>query len=146
MKRLTKDAYYLTIADAASKRATCSRRSVGCVIVNADGFIISTGYNGTPPGEAHEPHWHSKEACNAIHAEVNAITNAITNAVTENFHGATAYLTLSPCMHCSRLLVEAGVKRVVFSDLHSSAPFSTTLLKNFDVQVEYQPHILYEDV
>ena len=112
-------------------------------MVHRDDYVISTGYNGPGPGEPHEPHKHSKEECKAIHAEVNALSK-VKNSM--DLVDATVYLNLSPCIPCARKMFSAGVKRVVFSDLHSTAPLATGFLQSKGIVAEYQPHILYEDV
>lgn len=90
----------------------CTRKKVGCLIVK-DGMIISDGYNGTPAGFDNscenidgETHWF------VLHAEANAILKVAKS--TNNCVDSTLYLTLSPCKDCSKLILQAGVKRVVF--------------------------------
>lgn len=110
------DDYFLSLAEAASTRATCDRLHVGCVLVRNNRQLV-TGYNGSLPGDAHcDDVGHILDAngsCIAtMHAEQNAIAQAAELGV--SVAGATAYLTDSPCRLCARLLFAAGVRRVVF--------------------------------
>lgn len=140
MKRLDLDSYFLEIAATVGKRSTCSRGQTGCVITK-DKHIIATGYNGTPSGEPHEPHKHSKEECKAIHAEINALEQA-----NYNVKGTTIYLTRSPCPTCAAKLVECGIEEVIFSDKHSTLDESMDVLLKGGILPVYKPHITYEEV
>ncbi|MCE3296796.1 MAG: deaminase [Crocinitomicaceae bacterium] len=110
------DKAYLRMAHTWAELSHCSRKKVGAIIVK-DGAIISDGYNGTPAGfnnscenEQGETHWY------VLHAEANAILKVARS--TNNCVGATLYLTLSPCKDCSKLILQAGIKRLVFSNLY----------------------------
>lgn len=111
-KKLRYDKAYLRMAKTWSELSHCGRKQVGAIIVK-DGMIISDGYNGAPSGfdnccenEAGETHWY------VLHAEANAILKVAKS--THNCNGATLYLTLSPCRDCSKLVVQSGIKRVVY--------------------------------
>jgi dCMP deaminase len=113
-KQLRYDTAYLKMAESWSQLSHCQRKKVGAIIVN-DGMIISDGYNGTPAGfdnccenELGETNWY------VLHAEANAILKVAKS--TNNCKGATLYLTLSPCKDCSKLVLQAGITRVVFKD------------------------------
>ena len=100
------------MADTWSELSHCQRKKVGAIIVK-DGMIISDGYNGTPSGfdnccenEDGDTHWF------VLHAEANAILKVAKSS--HNCKGATLYLTLSPCKDCSKLVLQAGIERVVF--------------------------------
>lgn len=132
MERIEKDMYYLKIAEQVLERSTCLRRKYGAVIVKND-EIVSTGYNGSPRGEANccdtgmcareqlgVEKGQRYELCVAIHAEDNAITSAGRSKA----NGATLYLVGKdaktneltaplPCMMCRRKIVNAGIKRVI---------------------------------
>ncbi len=112
-KQLRYDIAYLKMAKSWSELSHCTRKKVGAIIVKND-MIISDGYNGTPSGydnccENHngETYWY------VLHAEANAILKVAKS--TNNCEGATLYLTLSPCKDCSKLILQAGIKRVVYS-------------------------------
>lgn len=133
MRRVDKRAYYLGIAGEVATRSTCIRRQYGAVIVRSD-EIISTGYNGSPRGEANccdigecwredngIPHGEQYEKCVAVHAEMNAIISASRR----DMIGSTLYLVgledgkridAKPCDICRRLIVNAGIKEVVTHD------------------------------
>jgi dCMP deaminase len=106
------DKAYLRMAATWAELSHCTRKKVGAVIVK-DGMIISDGYNGTPAGFDNrcengdgDTHWY------VLHAEANAILKVAKS--TNNCVGATLYLTLSPCRDCSKLIVQAGIERVVY--------------------------------
>jgi len=122
MPRQSWDQYFLGIAGEVAKRSTCLRRQVGCVMVR-DRHVLATGYNGSPAGAPHcldvgcaregIPSGERLDLCRASHAEANAVCQAAHFG--EALSGATAYVTIRPCAGCMRLLIQAGVKRVVFS-------------------------------
>ena len=106
------DLAYLKMAQTWGQLSHCERKKVGALIVK-DRMIISDGYNGTPSGfenscedEEHYTKWY------VLHAEANAILKVA--ASTQSCKGSTLYITLSPCRECSKLIHQAGVKRVVF--------------------------------
>ncbi len=108
------DDYFLRIAEVVASRSTCPRQHVGCVIVGGR-RILSTGYNGSVPGEEHcddagceMEHGH---CVRTIHAELNAILHAAGTGVT--IGGATAYITHEPCPRCRKHLIAAGIARIV---------------------------------
>lgn len=111
-KQTRYDAAYLRMALEWGKLSHCSRKKVGALIVK-DNMIISDGYNGTPSGfpnvcedDNGETQWY------VLHAEANAILKVAKS--TQSAAGATLYLTLSPCKECSKLILQAGIKRVVY--------------------------------
>lgn len=110
------DIAYLRMALEWAKLSYCDRKQVGALIVK-DNMIISDGYNGTPSGfpnvcenDEGETHWY------VLHAEANAILKVARS--TQTAEGATLYITLSPCRDCSKLIVQAGIQRVVFHTLY----------------------------
>ena len=109
-KRL--DETYMRMAEEWSKQSHCERAQVGALIVK-DKMIISDGYNGTPSGfdnccedKNQKTYWY------VLHAEANAILK--TAKSNHNCSGATLYLTMSPCKDCSKLILQSGIKRVVY--------------------------------
>lgn len=116
------DEYFLTLANHVSTRATCGRLHAGCVIVK-DKRIISTGYNGSPPGAPHcddEGHLMIDNHCVAtVHAETNAVSNAARAGVSTM--EATAYITHTPCWNCIKNLIAAGIKRIVYGEEYPNA-------------------------
>lgn len=108
------DTAYLRLAKEWSKLSYCKRKQVGAIIVR-DRMIISDGYNGTPSGfenccedENNLTHWY------VLHAEANAILKVANS--TQSCKDATLYITLSPCKECSKLIHQAGIKRVVYHE------------------------------
>ncbi len=111
-KQLRYDKAYLRMADTWAELSHCERKKVGAIIVKDDA-IISDGYNGTPAGFDNccetgdgDTHWY------VLHAEANAILKVAKS--TNNCVGSTLYLTLSPCKDCSKLILQAGIKRLVY--------------------------------
>lgn len=124
-RRPTWDEYFMDIARLVASRSTCLRRQVGAVMVK-DKNILTTGYNGTPSGISHcavtgclrqqmnVPSGERHELCRGLHAEQNAIIQAAKHGV--NIDGATLYCTNSPCIICSKMLINAGVKQIVYRE------------------------------
>ena len=123
--RPTIDEYFYEIAKVVATRSTCLRHHVGAVIVK-DKYIISTGYNGAPSGLPHcadvgcirdvqdiASGTHA-QVCAAVHAEQNAIIQAALHGVSTT--GATLYCTLQPCVICSKMIINAGIVKVVYDE------------------------------
>ena len=113
-KQLTLDRRYLRMARIWAENSYCKRRQVGALIVK-DKSIISDGYNGTPSGFENiceDEQGVTKKY--VLHAEAKAITKVA--ASTNNCSGATVYVTASPCIECAKLIIQAGIKRVVYSE------------------------------
>jgi len=123
MNRPSWDQYFMEIARLVASRSTCLRRQVGAVMVK-DKNILTTGYNGTPSGIRHcsevgclrqqlnVPSGERHELCRGLHAEQNAIIQAAKHGV--NIDGATLYCTNSPCIICSKMLINAGIQEIVY--------------------------------
>ncbi|QSZ27035.1 cytidine/deoxycytidylate deaminase family protein [Aceticella autotrophica] len=119
------DEYFMQIVDIVKMRSTCLRKHVGAVIVK-DMHIISTGYNGAPSGLKHceetgcmreklkIPSGERHELCRGIHAEQNAIIQAALNGVSTK--DATIYVNVCPCSLCAKMLINAGIKRIVYQE------------------------------
>ena len=117
------DDYFQQIADLVKTRSTCLRRQVGAVIVK-EKRIIATGYNGAPTGVQHcdevgclreqlgIPSGQRHELCRAIHAEQNAIIQSARSGVSVD--GGTIYVTCQPCSQCAKMLINAGIVRIVY--------------------------------
>lgn len=119
--RPSNDEYFIGIADAVSKRATCERRSVGCVLTDKNHRIISTGYNSVP---TKQPHCPSEKDCGGAHAKSGDTSTCIARHAEENaiakcmdiFQIHTAYVTTKPCVGCTRFLLDTSCMRIVFKD------------------------------
>ena len=108
------DAKYLRMAKIWASNSYCKRRQVGALLVK-DNMIISDGYNGTPAGfenVCEDENGVTKPY--VLHAEANAITKVAQSG--NSAAGATLYVTASPCMECSKLIIQSGIRRVVYSD------------------------------
>ena len=130
------DYRYLKMARIWAENSYCVRRQVGALIVK-DKMIISDGYNGTPSG--------FENICEndmgvtkpyVLHAEANAITKVAKSA--NNCDGATLYVTTSPCMECSKLIIQAGIKRVVFSEKYHNTE-GLDILSKVGVELVHLP-------
>jgi dCMP deaminase len=124
-KRPDWDTYFLEIVDLVSKRSTCCRRAVGSGLVR-DHRILATGYNGAPSKLKHcldigclreqlkVPSGERHELCRGLHAEQNAVIQAALHGV--NTKGSTLYCTNHPCVICAKMIINAGVVRIVIRD------------------------------
>ncbi|MGE4287616.1 MAG: cytidine/deoxycytidylate deaminase family protein [Salinivirgaceae bacterium] len=113
-KQYLLDLRYIKMALIWAENSYCERRKVGALLVK-DRMIISDGYNGTPAGfENICEDENNKTKPYVLHAEANAITKVARS--NNSSEGATLYVTSSPCLECSKLIIQAGIKRVVFSD------------------------------
>jgi dCMP deaminase len=125
MNRPSWDEYFMEMAEVAQKRSTCLRRAVGAVIVR-DNRIMTTGYNGVPTGIQHcevrgclrdqlkVPSGQRHELCRGLHAEQNAIIQAA--YLGQSIAGGTLYCTNQPCVICAKMLINAGIKRIVIKE------------------------------
>ena len=125
MERPDNDEYFMEMAHLVAKRSTCLRRHVGAVLVK-DKRVLSTGYNGSPKGTLHcevkgcireqmnVPSGTRHELCRGVHAEQNAIIQAAYFGVSVD--GSTIYTTTYPCSMCAKILINAGIKEVVYSE------------------------------
>ena len=119
------DEYFLEIARLVSKRSTCLRRKVGALVVK-DRRILATGYNGTPSGIKHcaeteclreklkVPSGERHELCRGLHAEQNVLLQASLHGV--SLRDSTLYVTNQPCIICTKMIINAGIKEVVMTD------------------------------
>jgi len=125
MNRPDNDTYFMDMAHLISTRSTCVRRQVGAVVVK-DKRVLTTGYNGSPKGTMHceelgcirdqqnIPSGTRHELCRGVHAEQNAVIQAAYFGI--SIDGATIYTTTYPCSMCSKILINAGIKEVVYAD------------------------------
>jgi dCMP deaminase len=123
MKRPSWEEYFMDIARLVARRSTCLRRQVGAVLVK-DRNILATGYNGTPSGLRHcsevgcvrqmqnVPSGQRHELCRGLHAEQNAIIQAAKHGT--NISGSILFCTNTPCVICSKMIINAGIRQVVF--------------------------------
>lgn len=130
------DEYFLEVARTVATRATCPRASVGAVLVR-EHRILTTGYNGAPRGVAHcldvGCELVAGHCVRSTHAEANAVVQAALHGV--GVSGATAYCTHQPCVNCAKLLISAGVERIVYAAEYAD-PFAERLLHEAGVALE----------
>ncbi|MDG1261430.1 MAG: dCMP deaminase family protein [Flavobacteriales bacterium] len=131
------DQAYLKMATEWAKLSHCSRKQVGALIVK-QGMIISDGYNGTPSGfpnscedEQGDTQWY------VLHAEANAITKVARS--NNSSEGSTLYITLSPCKECSKLILQAGIKRVVYMTAYKDIS-GLEFLSQAGIEVVHMPN------
>ena len=136
-KQLKYDKAYLKMALEWGKLSHCKRKQVGALIVK-DRMIISDGFNGTPTGfdnccedENGETKWE------VLHAEANAILKVASS--TQSAKNATLYITLSPCIQCSKLIHQAGIKRIVYAKNYRDSS-GLDFLEKAGVELQYLPY------
>ena len=138
------DEYFLDIAKLVSRRSSCRRRSVGAVLVR-EKRILATGYNGAPTGLRHcldlgclreqnnVPSGERHELCRGLHAEQNSIIQAALHGV--SVKEATLYCTNHPCVICAKMIINAGIVRIVIRDGYSDK-LASQMLKEADITVK----------
>jgi dCMP deaminase len=142
------ETYFMDITRLVARRSTCKRRAVGAIVVK-DRRILSTGYNGAPSNVSHclevgclreqmqIPSGERHELCRGIHAEQNAIIQAAYHGV--SIKGATLYCTNLPCVICAKMIINAGVERIVYAAGYADA-LSKEMLAEAEVElVKFEP-------
>jgi len=142
--RPTWDEYFINIAKLVSSRSTCLRRDVGAVVVK-NKQVLTTGYNGVPAGVRHcdevgcmreqmsVPSGERHELCRALHAEQNAFLQAARHGI--SLDGATMYMTTQPCSICAKMIINAGIKKIIYEGDYPDK-FAIELLKEAGVGLE----------
>jgi len=142
--RPTWEEYFMDITHLVAKRSTCLRRQVGAVLVR-DKKILATGYNGAPSGLEHcleigclrerlgIPSGERHELCRGLHAEQNAIIQAAYHGV--GIQGATLYCTNHPCIICSKMIINAGIQKIIFEQGYADS-LARQMLKESKVRVQ----------
>jgi len=143
MTRPTWDEYFSNIAKLVATRSTCLRRNVGAIVVK-NKQILATGYNGAPSGITHceekgcirqelgIPSGERHELCRALHAEQNAFLQAARHGV--SLEGSALYITTQPCSICAKMLINVGIKKVVFEG-HYPDEFALDFLKEAGIDL-----------
>ncbi len=141
------DDYFMEIAKVVASRSTCLRRKVGAVIVK-DKRILTTGYNGAPTGMPHcldigclreklkVPSGERHELCRGVHAEQNAIIQAAYHGV--SIKDSTLYTTHQPCIMCAKMIINAGIRKVVYGRKYADER-GLEFLKEAGIEVVYHP-------
>ncbi len=148
MSRPSWDEYFMEITRLVARRSTCLRRQVGAILVKEKN-ILATGYNGAPSGVAHcldvgclrekqgIPSGERHELCRGLHAEQNAIIQAAKHGT--NIDNATLYCTTRPCVICSKMLINAGIRRIVFAEGYSDRLAGEMIEESGVVVEKFQP-------
>lgn len=138
-KQLLLDKRYLRMAQIWAENSYCIRRKVGAILVKGQ-MIISDGFNGTPAGFENvcEDEQTKLTKPYVLHAEANAITKVARS--NNSSEGSTLYVTASPCVECSKLIIQAGIKRVVFNELYRIAD-GIDLLRRAGIECVHIPEI-----
>jgi len=144
-KRPEWDEYFLKIAQIVSERSTCLRRKVGAVVVK-EKRILATGYNGAPSGIKHceetgclreklnIPSGERHELCRGLHAEQNAIIQAAYHGV--SIKDSVLYITCHPCSVCAKMIINAGIKKIIISEGYPDK-LAEKMLKEAGIVVKY---------
>lgn len=129
--------YFLEMVDVVRKRSTCTRLSVGSVIVK-DNVVVSTGYNGSPKDEEHCIDVgcliKNGSCVRTIHAEMNAIMNSLKNRV--NIEGSTIYVSHFPCYNCAKHIAQVGIKKVVYKEDYRNSEDTYNLFSNKGIEIK----------
>ena len=126
--------YFMSLAWLLSARSTCQRLHVGCVLVSDEQRIIATGYNGFLAKLPHRSVVRDNHEQLTVHAEQNAITDAARRGV--SVQNATAYITHFPCIHCTKILLAAGIRTVYFDEDYHNDELATELFAEAGVPLE----------
>jgi dCMP deaminase len=130
------DSYFMKIAYAVSERSTCDRAFVGCVLV-LEKRILTTGFNGSPAGQPHcdeVDHLMVEGHCiRTIHAETNAIIQAALHGISTR--GCTCYVTHFPCINCTKVLINAGMTRLVYHVAYRPDENALEFLRTAQVEI-----------
>ena len=146
--RIDADDYFLQMASLVAERATCRRRKVGCVLVDSEKHIVATGYNGVPtqfphcldsPCEgANSASGEELDKCLAVHAEQNALLQLRSNDT------LTAYLTITPCITCAKIIANSRIKRIVSKVMYVQ-PEAMEILSTAKIKVDIVSDDFYDD-
>ena len=132
-KQAKLDLRYLRMARIWAENSYCKRRQVGALVVK-DKMIISDGYNGTPSGFENVCEDNNVTKPYVLHAEANAITKLARSS--NNSEGSTLYVTASPCIECAKLIIQSGIKRVVYAEKYRLDD-GIKLMQREGIKVEY---------
>jgi len=147
VSRPTWEDYFMEITRLVAKRSTCLRRQVGAILV-MEKRILATGYNGAPSGLAHclemgclreknqIPSGERHELCRGLHAEQNAIIQAAYHGI--RIKGATLYCTNLPCIICTKMVINAGIKEIIFESGYAD-PLAQEMLREAHIPVHQWP-------
>tara|TARA_R110000824_G_scaffold100319_1_gene238604 strand:+ start:4434 stop:4901 length:468 start_codon:yes stop_codon:yes gene_type:complete len=146
--RIGVDDYFLQMASLVAERATCRRRKVGCVLVDSENHVVATGYNGVPTQFPHcldipcvgayATSGEGLDTCLAVHAEQNALLQLRSNDV------LTAYLTITPCITCAKMIANSRIKRIVSKMIYIQ-PEAMKILSLAKIKVDIASDNFYDN-
>ena len=132
------DEYFMEITQLVAQRSTCDRAFVGCVLVNSDHRIVSTGYNGTASGNPHcidVGHRMRDGHCIAnIHAEMNALLYCAKEGIPAK--GSICYVTHFPCLNCTKALIQAGISAIYYHEAYRVDDYALEILERNNVSLK----------
>lgn len=135
MSRKSWKDYFMEITELVASRSTCDRAFVGCILVNDDNRIVSSGYNGSVSGNPHcddVGHTMRDGHCIAtIHAEMNALLYCAKEGI--SVKGCTAYVTHFPCLNCTKALIQAGIKAIYYKNAYRVDEYAVLLLNRNNI-------------
>jgi dCMP deaminase len=131
-KRLEWEEYFMAIALLVSKRSSCHRLHVGCILVQ-NNRIISSGYNGHLPNTKHRSVIKNNHEQMTVHAEVNSIIDCAKRNVSTN--NATAYVTHYPCLNCYKSLISGGIKKIIYNEDYKNDPLVKELSDELNIEL-----------
>ncbi len=135
MNRMSWDEYFMEITKLVASRSTCDRALVGCVLVNSDNRIVSTGYNGSVAGNPHcddVGHTMREGHCIAtIHAEMNALLYCAKEGI--SVKGCKAYVTHFPCLNCTKALIQSGISEIYYLESYRIDEYAIELLEKNNI-------------
>ncbi|WP_308533895.1 deaminase [uncultured Peptoniphilus sp.] len=127
--------YFMEITQLVAERSTCDRAFVGCVLVNKDNRIVSTGYNGTASGNPHcidvDHRMRDGHCIATIHAEINALLYCAKEGIAVK--GAKCYVTHFPCLNCTKALIQAGITSIYYHEAYRVDDYCLELLEKNNI-------------
>ena len=134
------DTYFMQITEIVASRSTCDRAFVGCVLVNKDHRIVSTGYNGSVAGNPHcddVGHTMRDGHCIAtIHAEMNALLYCAKEGIPTK--DTICYVTHFPCLNCTKALIQAGIREVVYKNAYRIDDYAVSLFEKNNITIRQE--------
>ena len=131
-KRIDYDTYFMSIALLISSRSPSKKLKVGSIIVN-NNRILSSGYNGFPEKTPHVSIHRDNHEINTIHSEINSICDAAKRGI--NINNSTIYITHYPCLNCTKSIISAGIKKIIYLDDYKNDDVVSILLLNSGIQI-----------
>ena len=131
-ERLSWDEYFISISFLASKRSSCNRLNVGCIIVK-ENRILTSGYNGFLKGAPHISRIVNEHEQFTVHAEQNAICDAAHRGI--SLHNTTAYITHYPCLNCLKLLISSGISEIKYLNDYKNDPLNLEMINENSIKV-----------